>query len=141
MDHNILQDEISSTSRYRRLQDLKLTISGLRRKLPLSISSELEARVTEKLRTFDYPICNIAQVKIIFSNGLSRDLEPDECQKAMARGMKLSDYIFSRYFSAKDFEILASETIGTRNLEIYSDSTEEPTTSYSNLTPLSDTEK
>ena len=140
MDHNVLRDEISVANRYRQLQDLKLTITGQRRKLPISISTELEARLSEKLRTFDYPICNAAKVKIIFSNGLSKDMDPDECQKAMGRGMKLSDYIFSRYISAKDFEILASDTIGTRNLGIYSDSTEEPTTSYSNLTPLSDTE-
>ncbi len=121
MDHNVLKDEITSANRYRRLQDLRLTIGGLKRKFPLSISSELEARVTEKLRTFDYPICSIASVRIIFSNGLSKDLEPDECQKAMARGMKLSDYIFSRYISARDFEIGSTEILGSRNFGVYSD--------------------
>ncbi len=140
MDHNLFREEISSSNRYRKLRDLKITITGQKRKLPLSISTELEARVTEKLRTFDYPICNVAKIKIIFSNGLSKIMEPDECQKAMARGMKLSDYIFSRYVSAKDFEIEASEIIGTRNFGIFSDSAENPVKTDSGLTPLSDSE-
>ena len=98
MGHNVLKDKISAASRYRKLQDLKLAINSLKRKAPLSISSELEARVTEKLRTFDYPICSVAKIKIIFSNGLSKELEPDDCQKAMAKGMKLSDYFFRTIF-------------------------------------------
>ena len=139
MDHNVLKDEVSSSSRYRKLQDLKLTINGLRRKLPISITTELEARVTEKLRTFDYPICSVAKVKIIFSNGLSKDLDPDECMKAMAMGRKLSDYIFSRYVSARDFEIDSSEILGSRNFGVYSDSSEKEV-GMVELTPLSNAE-
>lgn len=137
MDHNVLKDEISSANRYRKLQDLRMTIGGLRRKLPLSISSELEARVTEKLRTFDYPICSVANIRIVFSNGLSKEMEPDECQKAMARGMKLSDYIFSRYVSSKDFEIDSSDSIGSRNLGVFSDTVNKPNPDEVNFTPLS----
>ena len=140
MDHNVLKDEISFSTRYRKLQDLKLTIDGMRRKLPLSISAELEARVVEKLRTFDYPICSVATIKVIFSNGLSKELEPDECQKAMARGMKLSDYLFSRYISARDFEIDSSETIGSRNFGVFSDSAEKQDSLDTDLTPLSSPE-
>ena len=80
-----------------------MTTDGLKRKLPLRIVTELEARVTEKLRTFNYPIGRVANIKIIFSNGLSNYLDADECQKAMARGMKLSDYLFFRFISVKDF--------------------------------------
>ena len=137
MDHNILKDEISSANRYRKLQDLKLTINGLRRRFSLSISSELEARISEKIRTFDYPICSVASVRIVFSNGLSKEMEPDECQKAMARGMKLSDYIFSRYISARDFEIDSSNTMGSRNLGVFSDSVQEEKEMEAELTPLS----
>ena len=111
----------------------------LKRKLPLSIATELEARVTEKLRTFDYPICSVARIKIIFSNGLSKYLDQDECQKAMARGMKLSDYLFSRYISVKDFEIFSSEILGSRNFGIYSDSSEKEI-SMEELTPLTNGE-
>ncbi len=115
VDHNVLKEEISSSKRYRKLLDLKLTISGLRKKLPISISTELEGRIIEKIRTFDYPICSVATIKVIFTNGLSKALEPDECHYAMARGMKLSDYIFSHYASARDFQIESSELVGIRS--------------------------
>ena len=95
MEHNVLMDKISAARRYRKLQDLKLTIDGLKRKFPLRIATELEARATEKLRNFDYPICTVARIKIIFSDGLSKYLDQDGCQKTMVQGMKLSDYLFS----------------------------------------------
>lgn len=121
MDHNVLRDEISSAKRYRKLQELKVSISSMKRKVPLSISAELEARLTEKFRTLDYPMCNVTDVKVIFSNGLSKVLEKDECHYAMSKGMKLSDYIFSKYVSAKDFELEASEFVGSTNFGIYTD--------------------
>lgn len=124
MDHNVLRDEIFSANRYRKLQDLKLSISGLKMKVPLSISAELEGRILEKIRTFDYPMCTSARIKVIFSNGLSRELEPDECHYAMSRGMKLSDYIFSHYVSARDFEIESPEILGTKNFGVFSDQAE-----------------
>ena len=112
IDHNALREEISSAKRYRKLKDLIITINSIKKNVPLSIYSELKARALEKLRTFDYPICSAASIKIIFSNGLSKVFNSDECQKAMARRMKLSDYIFSRYISAKNFEIGSLEFVG-----------------------------
>ncbi len=41
----------------------------------------------------------------------------------MARGMKLSDCVFPKYISAKDFEIGSLDFVGSRNLGIYSDLT------------------
>lgn len=140
MDHNALRDQISGASRYRKLQDIKLTINGLKRNLPISIYTELEARVKEKLRTFDYPICSVANIKVIFSNGLSMTLEPEECQRAMARGVKLSDFIFSRYISARDFELRSSETMGTRNFGVFTDSVNDQQNTNTNLTPMSNSE-
>lgn len=121
MDHNVLRDEISYAKRYRKLQELKVSISAIKRKIPMSITAELEARLTEKFRTFDYPMCNITDVKVIFSNGLSKVLEKSECHYAMSRSMKLSDYIFSKYVSAKDFELETSEFAGSTNFGIYTD--------------------
>ena len=121
MDHNALRDEISSAKRYRKLQELKVSINSLARKVPLSISAELEGRLTEKFRAFDYPMCNVTDVKVIFSNGLSKVLDRDECHYAMSRGMKLSDYIFSRYVSARDFELDSAEFSGSTNFGIFSD--------------------
>ena len=119
MDHNALRDEISSAKRYRKLQELKVSINSLARKVPLSISAELEGRLTEKFRAFDYPMCNVTDVKVIFSNGLSKVLDRDECHYAMSRGMKLSDYIFSRYVSARDFELDSAEFSGSTNFGIF----------------------
>lgn len=136
VDHNAIKEEISSSRRYRKLLDLRLTISGLRKKLPISISTELEGRILEKIRTFDYPICSVATVKVIFSNGLSKALEPEECHSAMARGMKLSDYIFSHYASARDFSIESSEFVGTRSGLMIADEPPEKAELKNEFTPL-----
>lgn len=136
VDHNVLKEEISTTNRYRKLLDLKLTISGYRKQLPISISTELEGRILEKLRTFDYPICSLASVKVIFTNGLSKELEPEECHHAMSRGMKLSDYIFSHYASARDYVIESSEFVGTRSGFIATVESEGETNGKSEFTPL-----
>lgn len=138
VDHNVLKDEISSATRYRKLQDIRASIPAYKRRVPLTISAELEGRVNEKLMTFDYPICSAARIRVIFTNGLSKPLDPEECHYAMSRGMKLSDYIFSRYISARDFEIEDSNVIGTRSLGIYSETAKEeltPRRSFTELTP------
>ncbi len=105
MDHNVLREEISSARRYRELKNLEMTIFGLRNKIPISIYTELGGRIREKVMGFEYPQCNISRITIVYSNGLMKPLETDECHRAMARGGKLSDYIFSHYVSVKDFEI------------------------------------
>ena len=105
MDHNVLRDEISSARRYRELKNLEMSIYGLRNKLPISLYTELSGRIKEKVMAFEYPDCNSSNVSVIFSNGLKKMIEPEECHKAMSRGIKLSDYIFSHYVSVRDFEI------------------------------------
>ena len=105
MDHNVLRDEISSARRYRELKNLELSIYGLRNKLPVSLYTELGGRIKERILAFEYPDCNSSKVSVIFSNGLKKTLEQEECHKAMSRGIKLSDYIFSHYVSVRDFEI------------------------------------
>lgn len=137
MDHNILKEEIVGANRYLKLQDLRVTISGLKRGLPISISTELNGRITEKLRTFDYPICSVAKVRVIFTNGLSKDLDPEECNYAMSRGMKLSDYIFSHYPSARDFEIEPTSYLGSRNQGVYTDGFDEDPYVRKTSTPIS----
>lgn len=139
-DHNVLKDEIVSASRYIKLLDLRSTISGLKRKLPISISMELEGRVTEKLRTFDYPICNASKIKVIFSNGLSKELDPEECVYAQTNGLKLSNYIFSHYVSAKDFEIEAANRIGSYNVGYLTEEADKKYDVNASFTPLSNSE-
>lgn len=140
VDHNVLKDDISSASRYMKLQDLKNTISGLKRKLPTSISLELEGRITEKLRAYDYPICSVAKIRVIFSNGLSKELEPEECIRAQARGISLSNYIFSHYVSARDFTIENIQTLGSTNFGYLSEEAGKRLVQVETLTPLTNSE-
>lgn len=106
MDHNVLKGKISSAKRYRELKTLESSIYGLRHSLPISLYTELSGRVKEKVMSFEYPNCNISKIRVVYSNGLSKPLEADECHTTMSRGTKISDYIFSHYVSARDYEIL-----------------------------------
>ena len=106
IDHNILRSEIFSAKRYLKLKELELSIYGLRNNLPVSLYTELSGRIKEKVQSFEFPDCNNSQINVIYSNGLSRPIELEECHLAMSRGNKISDYIFSRYISARDIEIL-----------------------------------
>lgn len=112
-DHNMLRDKLSVTNRYRRLVDLRREVQSSRGSMPFSIYAELENRVDEKIRTFDYPMCEQAKVTVLFSNGLAMELEPDECVSAMKTEMRLSSYIFSKYPSAVDFNIETDVLLGT----------------------------
>ena len=105
MDHNVLRDEISSARRYRELKNIEISILGLRNKIPISLYTELVGRIREKVMGFEYPQCNTSKIAIIYSNGLKKPLESEQCHIALSRGGKLSDYIFSHYVSVKDFEI------------------------------------
>lgn len=104
MDHNLLREEISSARRYCELKNLKMTIFGLRNKIPISLYTELGGRIGEKIIGFEYPQCNTSRITIIYSNGLMKPLETDEYHRAMSHGGKLLDYIFTHYVSMKDFE-------------------------------------
>lgn len=137
VDHNALKEEISAATRYMKLLDIRNTISGQKKNMPLSITMELEGRVTEKLRTFNYPICSVARISVIFTNGLSKELEPEECVYAQARGITLSSYIFSHYVSAKDFEIKAINTMGSRNKGYLTSEQDDKQSDGEYLTPLS----
>lgn len=113
-DHNALRDKLSATSRYRRLIDLRREVQSSRGTMPFSIYAELENRIDEKIRTFDYPSCDRTKITIMFSNGLAMELGPDECLSAMKNDMRLSSYIFSKYPSAVDFNIDTDLLVGLR---------------------------
>lgn len=100
-----MKDKLTSTSRYRRLLDLRREVQGSRGSIPFSIYTDLENRIDEKIRNFDFPMCNKAKITIMFSNGLAMELDPDECFSAMKSDMRLSSYIFSKYPSAVDFNL------------------------------------
>ena len=138
MDHNVLRDEISSARRYRELKNLELSIYGLRNKLPVSLYTELGGRIKEKVLAFEYPDCNSSKVSVIFSNGLKNTLEQEECHKAMSRGIKLSDYIFSHYVSVRDFEIEDEKALtkfAENKKNILVDGTQEVENSFTSMSP------
>lgn len=111
-DHNALREKLSATSRYRRLIDLRREVQGSRGTMPFSIYAELENRIDEKIRTFDFPTCDRTKITVMFSNGLAMELDPDECVSAMKSDMRLSSYIFSKYPSAVDFNIDSDALVG-----------------------------
>ena len=111
MDHNVIKEEISSAKRYRELKNLEMSILGIRNKIPISLFTELNGRIKERIMGFEFPECNTSRIFIIYSNGLMKTMETEECHTAMSRGSKLSDYIFSHYVSAKDYEIEDERTL------------------------------
>lgn len=113
VDHNQLREKLNSTNRYKRLVDLRREVQGSRGSIPFSLYADLENRIDEKIRNFDYPMCNQAKITIMFSNGLAMELDPDECVSAMKTDMRLSSYIFSKYPSAVDFNIEGDLISGT----------------------------
>lgn len=119
-DHNQLREKLNATNRYRRLIDLRREVQSSRGSIPFSVYSDLENRVDEKIRNFDYPMCNQTKVTIMFSNGLAMELDPDECVSAMKSEMRLSSYIFSKYPSAVDFNLEGDALAGNyiRNSEV-----------------------
>lgn len=112
-DQNQFRDKLASTSRYRRLLDLRKEVQGSRGRMPFSIYSDIENRIDEKIRNFDYPSCDKVRITIMFSNGLAMELDSDECVSAMKSDMRLSSYIFSKYPSAVDFNLENDEFSGT----------------------------
>lgn len=104
---------MTATSRYRRLIDLRREVQSSRGSLPFSVYADLENRVDEKIRGFDYPLCGKTKITLMFSNGLAMELDSDECVSAMKSDMRLSSYIFSKYPSAVDFNIENDAMAGT----------------------------
>ena len=111
-DYGDLKNKINSTNRYKRLIELRDEISRLKGKLPFTVTNELSGRIEERIQTFDCPVCSDANIKVVFINGSIKDLEEWECKYALEREMKLSDYIFSKYYTARDFILDNTRPIG-----------------------------
>ena len=113
VDYSSLKDEIGSADRFNRILLLSNEVKRLKDKVPFTIYKDLESKVNEKLHTFDYPLCDRAQIRIIYSNGLRETLDPQVCYRALQKGQKLSEYIFSNYVSARDYQILNTNVVVT----------------------------
>ena len=113
VDYGSLKDEIEKADRFNRILLLSSEVKRLKEKIPFSIYKDLESKANEKLHTFDYPFCDRAQIRIIYSNGLRETLDPQVCYRALQKGQKLSEYIFSNFVSARDYQILNPSLVGT----------------------------
>ena len=121
-DHNQLKEKLTATTRYRRLIDLRREVQSSRGSIPFSVYADLENRIDEKIRGFDFPACGKTKITLLFSNGLAMELDNDECVSAMKNDMRLSSYIFSKYPSAVDFNIENDTLAGTYSKNDYKSS-------------------
>jgi hypothetical protein len=111
-DYGDLRQKINTTNRYKRLLELRDELAKLKGKVPFSVLNELSGRIDERILTFDCPVCSDASIKVVFINGAIKDLEEWECKYAIEREMKLSDYIFSKYYTARDFMLDLTKPVG-----------------------------
>lgn len=112
-DPNALKSQIVRTNRYKSLLDLRKNIRGFYGKYPFSIFVDLRGRIEEKINTFNSPMCDQARIKVIKKDGSSTQLGVEECQYAVGNKIRLSDYIFSKYADAEDFQIESKSVLGT----------------------------
>ena len=112
-DHNDLRRRLDSTNFYRKLKFLKNEIERSRGKIPFSIYADLLNRTEEKIRTLEYPICQMTKITVTFSNELNKEISTNECIAALADGNSLANYVFSRYPAATDYKMDSMELTGT----------------------------
>ena len=112
-DHNDLRMRLDATNFYRKLKFLKNEIERSRGKIPFSIFADLLNRTEEKIRTMEYPICQMTKITVTFSNELNREISTNECIAGLADGNSLANYIFSRYPAATDYKMDSMEITGT----------------------------
>lgn len=102
LDHNALKNDITVSGSYKKLLEMRRTVQALKGSFPFSVYSDLQGRVEERIKTFEYPVCADNGIKVVFSNGLSVPTEEKDCHEARDKGLKFTDFIFSKYVSAKD---------------------------------------
>lgn len=111
--HRIL-DRIENINRYRGLIALQDEIWRMHNKYPFSIYANIKGRLAEKLTAFEDPKCTDLNLKIIFMNGSWVQVNEEDCNNAIERGMKLANYLFIKYPNAVDLEIPPGKLIGVK---------------------------
>lgn len=112
-NHNVIKSEIDQTDRYKELVNLREKIWGLSGKFPFSVYVDLRGKVEDKINRMDYPTCDKINLQIIFPDRPSIALDTNECKTALSKGLKLSEYIFSRYPNATDYQIDSTKIYGS----------------------------
>lgn len=112
-DPNALKTQIIRTNSYKSLLELRKNIRGFYGKYPFSIFVDLRGRIEEKINTFNSPMCDQASIKVVAKDGSVIPLSVDDCQYAVTNKTRLSDFIFSKYPDAEDFQIDVKNVLGT----------------------------
>ena len=113
VDYGSLKDQIGSADRFNRVLMLSSEVRRIKDKVAFTVYKDLEGKINEKLHTFDYPFCDKARINVIYKNGRTEKLDPKVCHLAQQKGQKLSEYIFSNYVSAVDYQILEPNMVGS----------------------------
>lgn len=94
-------------------------MQALKGSFPFTVYSDLQGRVEERIRTFEYPVCADNAIKVVFSNGLSVPVEEKDCHEARDKDLKFTDFIFSKYVSAKDLSMEPGKLTGTYDRDYF----------------------
>lgn len=73
--------------------------------MPFTIAADLQGRIEERIRIFEFPLCDTNSMKIMFKNGLLVPVVKQDCIDARNEDRKFTDYIFAKYVSASDIVI------------------------------------
>lgn len=118
-DHNEIRTEILSTGSYRELLEIRRTIQNLKGSFPFTIYADLQGRVEERIRIFEYPLCESCDMKVVFSNGLTVPVVKQDCVEARGEDKKFTDHIFAKYVSTKDIVLDPSKITGTYDKDYF----------------------
>jgi hypothetical protein len=87
--------------------------------MPFTIAADLQGRVEERIRIFEFPICDTDEMKIMFKNGLLVPVVKQDCIDARNEDRKFTDYIFAKYISASDIVMDPEKITGSYDKDYF----------------------
>lgn len=87
--------------------------------MPFTIVADLQGRVEERIRIFEYPVCGTTEMKIMFTNGILVPVLKQDCIDARNEIKKFTDFIFAKYVSAGDIVIDPERTTGSYDKDYF----------------------
>ena len=87
--------------------------------MPFTIAADLQGRVEERIRIFEFPLCDTNEMKIMFKNGLLVPVVRQDCIDARNEDRKFTDYIFAKYVSASDVVIDPDRITGSYDKDYF----------------------
>jgi hypothetical protein len=87
--------------------------------MPFTIAADLQGRVEERIRVFEFPLCDTNEMKIMFTNGVLVPIVKQDCIDAKNEDRKFTDHIFAKYVSASDILIDPSKITGSYDKDYF----------------------